>query len=96
MKTEEILTALHSRGACVHLLRGQRLGVEPRSVLTDDLRAEIRAHKDALVQVLRREDGPLGSASALKVRQQIGAVLIASPRFGQVWLALDSCLEGQL
>jgi len=55
MNTERILTALRSRGACVHLLDGEHLGIAPASVLTDDLRAEIRAHKSELVQALQAE-----------------------------------------
>ena len=96
MKAGELLDTLQARGARVHLLADDHLGVAPSSALTDDLRAEIRAHKTELIQVLRTEDGSLGAASALEVRQQIGAVMIASPRFGQVWLALDPCMEGRL
>jgi len=93
----QVIESLRARGGRLHLLPGDHLGVSPASVLTDALRTEIRAHKTELVQVLREEDGHLESAPALEVRrQQIGAVLIASPRFGEVWLCLDPCLAGQL
>jgi hypothetical protein len=96
MNTEELLDALRLRGARLQLLDGERLGVEPSSVLTDDLRAEIRARKDEIVRELRRANEPLESAPALEVRQQIGAVLIDSPRYGQVWVVLSQRLEWQL
>lgn len=96
MTAAEVLESLRVRGAQLHLLDGDHLGVAPASVLTDELRSEIRSHKAELIRVLREDPAPLESAPAIEVRQQIGAVLIDSPRFGQVWLALDPCMAGQL
>jgi hypothetical protein len=77
---EALLQELHSRG--VQLApEGDRIRYRaPRGVLTPDLKAKLSEHK----------------AEVLSVLQAQGAVLIASPRFGEVWMALDPCMADQL
>ena len=55
MEAAALVTTLRSRGARLHVLEGGRLGVEPRRVLTDDLRSEIRIHKSAILSLLASE-----------------------------------------
>jgi hypothetical protein len=50
-----ILARLRGRGARLHVLAGRRLGVEPRSALTEDLRGAVQAHKNAIVQLIESE-----------------------------------------
>ncbi len=51
MKALQLLETLAERGATASL-NGVALVVKPRDVLTDELRAEIRAQKPALVAIL--------------------------------------------
>ena len=96
MTAEALLHELHSRG--VQLTpEGDRIRYRaPRGALTPDLKARLREHKGEVLAVLQGQAGLFDLGSALEIRQEIGAVLVASPRFGQVWLALDPCMEGQL
>ena len=55
MTAAQVIESLRARGGQLHLLEGGHLGAAPASALTDDLRAEIRAHKTELVQVLQSE-----------------------------------------
>ena len=96
MTAEALLQELWSRG--VRLTpEGDRIRYcAPRGALTPELRARLSEHRGEVLSVLQGQREPLKSAPALEVRQQIGAVRIASPRYGEVWLALDPCLAGQL
>jgi hypothetical protein len=93
---EALLHELHNRG--VQLFpEGDRIRYRaPRGALTPELKARLSEQKGEVLSVLQRQGELLESAPALEVRQQIGAVRIASPRFGEVWLCLDPCLAGQL
>jgi len=91
-----LLRALETRGVRLRVLEDGRLGVEPASLLTDELRAEVRANRDALVEALRPQPvqasvSDLTDAPAIAVREQIGAVLLRS-RFGEVWVVLEGSL----
>jgi len=93
---EALLQELQSRG--VQLTpEGDRIRYRaPRGALTPELRARLSEHKGEVLSVLQGQGELLESAPAIEVRQQTGAVLIGSPRFGEIWLALDPCLAGQL
>jgi hypothetical protein len=55
MNAPQLLETLTSRGA-VATVEGETLWIEPRDVLTDELRAEIRANKSDLVFLLQDGD----------------------------------------
>jgi hypothetical protein len=66
MRAEEILELLEARGARLHVLDGGRLGVKPSSALTQELRAQVRAHRDELRELVRkRTDPPLAPIDEL-------------------------------
>ncbi len=84
MEAQAILMALRQRGATVRALEGGRVEVNPRRVLDDDLRQAIRSHKSELL-------------AELATREQIGAMLIRSNRFGrEVWIALAGDVAAKL
>ena len=56
MEAAEILVELERRGATVQPLEGGRIGVLPGSVLDDGLRAEIRAHKEDLLDEIQKPE----------------------------------------
>jgi hypothetical protein len=96
MTARALLEQLRDQGARVWA-NANALEIDaPVGLLSPELRAELKAAKGELLQVLREERGGPESASPIEVRQQIGAVLIRSPRFGEVWLALDVCMADQL
>jgi len=101
MHAQELLHTLEARGARLRVAEGGRLGIQPASALTDELRAEVRANRDALVEALRPQPAQasvsdLTDAPAIAVREQIGAVLIRSPRFGEVWVVLEGRMLWEL
>jgi hypothetical protein len=61
VQAQELLHELKARGVRLHALEDGRLGVEPGSVLNDELRAAIRANRDALLDALCQPSvGPCG------------------------------------
>jgi hypothetical protein len=103
VQAQELLRTLQGRGARLRVAQDGRLGIEPSSVLTDELRAEVRANRDALVEALRPQPAQasvsdLTDAPAIAVREQIGAVLLRSPRFGEaeVWVVLEPSMAPEL
>ena len=96
MTARALLEQLRDQGARVWAGANTLEIDAPVGLLGPELRAELKAVKGELLQLLREERWGPESASPIEVRQQIGAVLIDSPRFGQVWLALDSCMADQL
>jgi hypothetical protein len=66
----------------------------PRGVLTGADREALQQHKSELLDALRHPD-PTEDPIA-EIREQVGAVLIRSPKFGEVWLALDSGMAAEL
>jgi hypothetical protein len=157
VQVQELIGVLEARGARLHALEGGRLGVEPASRLTDELRAAIRANRDELRQLVRaaaqpeaREPRPepadytawtrgdwdeferlaagfedagkskdeavalsrqrigeararagtpaseLTDAPVVAAREQLGAVLVRSPRFGEVWVVLEPSMAPEL
>ena len=60
-KADAIVATLEARGATIRVL-GDRLGIEPRRVLDDDLRAAIRANRAELLKLLERELAPVASS----------------------------------
>lgn len=97
-----ILGDLRAHGAHVSLA-GNRVRIEaPRGLLTPELVECARQHRDELLGLLRRERNPDPPVPAIaddevsEARQRLGAVLIRSNRFGEVWLALDPCMAPDL
>lgn len=82
---------------------GQRLRVEaPVGVLTQELRAALAARKEQILARLRAD--PLVSSEAhaiadghlVEARERLGAVLVRSAHYGEIWLALDPCMVAEL
>jgi hypothetical protein len=179
MEAQEVLRALEALGARLLVDEGGRLGVQPASQLTDELRAACRAHRDELRELVRAAAPPeaavdnwlrwargewdsferlagdfedqgmpkdeavalarqrvaaahaervrngkptpppdpafavrpwdgapapsspgelpeLADAPLIEVREQLGAVLIRSPRFGEVWVVLEPSMAPEL
>ena len=97
MQATEILATLQQRGATVRTIEGDQLEVVPRRVLDDELRKAIRAHKAEVLAELRRDEASRFIADPIvETRQELGAVLIESTRFGQLWVVLDSRLSDGL
>lgn len=96
MRAVELLSDLRRRGVSVRVRAG-RLAIEPASRLTEADRTLIRAHREALLETLQDLAGSdLCAAPIEGVREQVGAVLVRSPRYGELWLALDPCVVDEL
>jgi hypothetical protein len=96
MGVGELLSDLRRRGVSIQV-RGEHIAVEPASRLTEADRKAIRSHKEALLaelEDLARSD--LLGAPIEGVREQVGAVLVRSPCYGEIWLALDACVVGEI
>lgn len=96
MEAREILAILRQRGAVLRALDGNRLSVEPSRALDETLREAIRGAKATLLSELRGGDSKIAESPALATREQLGAVLIRSRRFGEVWLALTEDMAKEL
>jgi hypothetical protein len=96
VEVQEILRTLTARGGRLRVAEDGRIGVEPSSVLTDDLRAAVRANRDALVKALRPESFELAGAPVVETREQIGAVRLRSPKYGDVWVVLEPSMALEL
>ena len=97
MLASDLLATLQARGARVQRLTGDRIGIQPASVLDDQLRACIRARKQEVLRLLRDSDTEgLDDAAIAESRGRLGAALLRSPRFGEVWVALDPCMRPTL
>ncbi len=74
----------------------------PRGALTEADLAALREHKPEVLKQLRQTasiDALLLAGDAepiLEIRQEPGAVVIESPRFGPVWIVLDARLLDEL
>ncbi|HTF32581.1 MAG TPA: hypothetical protein VK714_02640 [Myxococcota bacterium] len=53
MRPQELLRALEARGVRIRVLEDGRLGVDPASVLTEELRAAVRVHRDELRELVK-------------------------------------------
>lgn len=97
MQASAVLTALRSRGARVRIIEGNRLGVEPRRVLTPELRAACRAHRSAIVELLGLESFPpfdrLDRAWQEAVQRALGGFASAGKRASLEDLAGAARLE---
>jgi hypothetical protein len=60
----------------------------PRGVLSPDLLADLRAHKSEVLAELARGQGEFEADAQFPEAGPPGAVLVDSPRFGEVWVAL--------
>jgi len=83
---------------------GRKSALDPTSVLTKERRATVRAHRDELIEALPPQPAEpsvqaeldLANATAIATHDRLGAVLIRSPRFGAVWLALELSMVAEL
>lgn len=57
-----------------------------------ELLREIRARREASSS----ESPPVESAPITETRERLGAVLVRSPHFGEVWVVLDPCEAPEL
>jgi hypothetical protein len=67
VQPQELLHLLEAKGARLHVLEGSRLGVEPASVLTEELRAAVRAHRDELRELVQSKPRPRAPIDELDV-----------------------------
>ena len=97
MTAVAILDELRARGVRLEL-DGDRLRWRAPSEIPVELLEAARQQRAALVELVRQEgDAPQISDGDLVVtRERLGAVLILSPRFGEVWIALDPCVAPEL
>ena len=101
MNAAALLSTLRAHGARVRVT-GERVRVE--GVRADGLPPELleaaRFRRDELLDLLRLEAAPhdhdLEAAPIVAARERVGAVLICSRSFGEVWLALDTCMVPEL
>ena len=90
-----ILGELRARG--VHLeLDGDRLRWRAPSEIPPELLEAARQRRLELVELLRRHQASISDGDPVATRERLGAVLIDSPRFGEVWIALDPCMAAEL
>jgi hypothetical protein len=78
---------------------GGRLRLEaPVGVLTPGLRQRLHRERAALRETLASENPGdwAETGSVVETRERLGAVLISSPRFGEVWVVLDPCAVAEL
>ena len=90
--------------------RGERIRYSPAAGVSPELLSRLRQHKGEVIAELRRRDNPGGSALGeatpgqleeapiieARQEQELGAVLIRSPRYGEVWLALSEGMAAEL
>jgi hypothetical protein len=55
-----------------------------------------RLREQALTRSVPGSAVPLEEGETKETRERLGAVLIDSPRFGEVWIALDPCMVAEL
>jgi hypothetical protein len=87
------------RGARLQLV-GEQVYLHPAEAVPPELLATLRARKYELAQELARRRGPaaasevaqaIAEAPIHETRERLGAALIRSPRYGELWLVLDPC-----
>jgi len=100
MVTAPALADLRARGIRVESPSPGRLRlVVPAGALEPDELKALRARKAELLAALQAEQagaGNLTEAPLLEARAQVGAVLVASPRYGEAWLVVDPCMRPEL
>jgi hypothetical protein len=79
MGAPDLLTALWNSGIRLSL-DGGSIRAEPKTALTDETRALIRAHKAELIELLRARDDPLPDPAMEARRQRVLAMLAQNPR----------------
>jgi hypothetical protein len=97
---QSLVESLRTRGVELEL-DGPRLRWRaPKGTVTAADLAALREAKAALLQVLAREVPEprlaLEESPATQTRERLGAALIRSPRFGEVWVVLDPCALPEL
>lgn len=92
-----ILSELRARGVRLEL-RGDRLLWRAPNEVPGELLEAARQQRAELVELLREASNApqIGDGDLLVSRERLGAVLIRSPRFGEVCLALDPCMPPEL
>lgn len=100
MTPAALLADLRRRGVLLSPVGEQLRYRARRGALTPDLAGAVKAHRAALLELLRQEplepDHDLGAAPIIESRERLGAVRIRSERFGEVWVAVDSCIAPEL
>ena len=88
MNPAALLSDLHSRGVEL-TAEGDRLRYRaPRGALSPELLADLRSHKAEILAELT-QDGDSAESAALDSGVP-AAVLVDSPRYGEVWVATDA------
>jgi hypothetical protein len=88
MKATILLNDLRRRGVTLRA-RGDRLQFQPVSAVPPELLDGLRAHKhEILAELTGAQSEPEPMDQIAEATDPPGAVLINSPRFGEVWLAL--------
>ena len=95
MTAAAILSELRARGVRLEL-DGDRLRWRAPSEIPAELLEAARQRRQELVELLRRHQASIDDSDPLATRERLGAVLIDSPRFGEVWVALDPCMLADL
>lgn len=95
-----LLAELRSRGVDLRL-DGDRLRWRaPRGVLSQDLLTTLREHREQVRDLLRCSPQTqvqlILDCEPAEVRERVAAVLIRSPVYGEVWIALDRCMVLEL
>jgi hypothetical protein len=97
----ELITELQTQGVVlIPHADGEHLRVRPAKALDPGLLAKLKAHRDEVLDELRR--GERGSAaqttdgSFVDAEEQIAAVRLRSATFGDVWLARDDRVAEEL
>ena len=97
MTAAALLSDLRQRGVELTAEGDQLRYRAPRGTLRPADFETLRAHKLSLLVALSEDTAEaLAEASVIESRQEPGAVLIQSPRFGPVWIALAPSMADEL
>ena len=92
MTAVALLADLRRRGVVLTPAGDQIRYRAPRGALTEADRQAIRTHRDEVLAELRRSEADLST----ETHQELGAVLIRSRRFGELWIALTDGIAAEL
>ncbi len=95
MRAQALLEELRGRGVTLEA-RGDRLRFKPVNAVPPEMLAKLRARKQEILAELTQDRESIEPEAQLPEAGPPGAVLVASPRYGEVWIALDDSVATSL